>query len=250
LQFSSEYIKLPWYNHLLAIAGFLVPPAGVFLLIGSFRWVKEYAPIYLGVLLFLILHSAMQGKQERFMYTMFPFYIIIGYVGWCSISDKITWQKWKKVERLIWIFAALVNGIALLFLSTWYGKKARVEAMIYMQDKPIVAAIVANEELDNNHMLPRAYSGQWFDVIEYRAQFNFDDFSKQLSASNQKPNYLFFEVAPTSENHKLHARWRTLFPKIKLEKRIEGSIMDKWHYKANPVVKNFDYVIYKLEGSK
>lgn len=248
LKFASSYINLPWYNHVLVVVGFLVPPVGIFLFTGSFKTKKEYLPVLIGTLLFLIVHSALKGKQERFMYTMLPFFILLGYTGWCELRKKITWKKLDSFELGSWKFSLVVNLIALVFLTTWFGKKSRVDVMDYFKGKPVSGYIVANHFMDRVNMLPQAYSSQWKPVYNFHSNSNYEDFISTINEKTDslKPNYLLVEAKPGSTSLDEEEKWKQYYSNMKLETIIRGSLMDNIHYKANPIVRNHEYFVYKL----
>lgn len=246
LEFAGDYITQPWYQYLFVVPVFLVPPVGVFLFYGTFKKFKEGGPAIMGVIFFFVLHSILKGKQERFMFTILPFFIVYGYLGWLDVREKIKTIKWQKIEKGVWTFCIVINFIALPFITTWYSKKARVESMAWFYGKSDVSGvIVANDTRGSVASSPRFYSNQLFPIFRYQNKLNFEKFCDSMQ--KKSPNYILLEKKPGEETVERSKKWaKELNASLEFKTEILGSWIDRAHYKLNKIVKNDEYDIYRI----
>ncbi|MEL6561418.1 MAG: mannosyltransferase, partial [Bacteroidota bacterium] len=96
--YSQSYFTEPWYFYTLIILGVLLPPLSFFLFFGFIRAGKVDIVLWSGTLCFLIFHSLFPNKQERFIFTILPHMIILGYIGWKQFAVSSSfWQRKKKL---------------------------------------------------------------------------------------------------------------------------------------------------------
>ncbi len=168
LENAYNYITGGWYNYLLLLLGVMIPPVSIFLLIGFFVNWRKHLLVFLPTFLFLAFHSYFPNKQERFIFTIVPFIIILGMVGWNFIlNNSGFWKKNLKLNTGIWIFFWTLNIILLVPVSTMYSKRARVEAMTHLSHyKNITSIIIENINETGVDIVPKFYSAQWPKVYE------------------------------------------------------------------------------------
>ena len=242
---AYNYITGGWYNYLLLLLGVLIPPVSIFLLIGFFVNWRRHLLVFLPTFLFLAFHSYFPNKQERFIFTIVPFMIILGIVGWNFISDK--WSFWKNHSRLnagIWIFFWILNFILLVPITTMYSKRARVEAMTYLSHyENISSIIIENTNETGVDIVPKFYSGQWptvFEVTKSKPAGLLPDFS---SDPNLEPRFVLFY-----RDDNLEARvdsLKKIIPGLISETVALPSFVDRVMHWLNPYNKNETIYIYK-----
>lgn len=246
LQFGATYISQPWYQYILVTIGFLVPPFGIFCFIGSFKFKRTLLPIFLGVVAFFIAHSMFGGKQERFIFTIIPFFLVLGVPGWYAILDQYG-KKWLvKFTRGGWYFATTLNIIALLFLSLWFSKSGKVKVMDYLYEKPGLTEVnVLSYAGDRDDTIfPRAYSGQ-FPAIRQFSPAMLND-SMVLDAI-KKNNLLVIERKPSDDINSYLPDLEALGISLTHLDTFENSLMDGIHYNANPRnVSNYEYDVFTV----
>lgn len=247
---ATSYINLPWYNYIILVCGVLIPPLGVFLFIGTFKTWKKHAVMFIGLALFFVFHSYFPNKQERFMFTMIPFFIILGVIGWSEITEKYTfWKKNRWIMKFSWIWFWILNTLVIFILSTYYSKRSRVEAMLYLYDKNDVQGIIVENRLEGGaEMLPRFYAGTWAPVYKVTKQDSLFSYKEEWAElpESEKPNYILFTE---NQDDKLEDRieyMKHVFPDIRYETTVEVSVIDRIHADINPHVDNDRYYIYKI----
>src|SRR5690606_3051429 len=115
-----------YFMYVYVLTGSLLFPMGLLILMGFFRSWKKYVVLFLPVALFVAFHTVYPNRQERFVLTVLPFFIMAGVMGYALFREsRLREQIWK----ISWIAFWVLNVPMLLFASTMYSKKSRVEAM-------------------------------------------------------------------------------------------------------------------------
>lgn len=247
---SNDYINLPAFNYILLVAGVLIPPVGLFVFAGTFKAWKKYLPLFLGTIFFFGFHSYFPNKQERFMFTMIPMFVILGYVGWQELNRSAFWQKRQGFVRGSWKFFWILNGIALA-LATWQPSKlARIDVMRYMGTKTdLQTYVIDNSARDGEMLLPRFYQGRFPTYYHITKRKPIDDMLRKLrhKEAHEQPNYFIFSQRPNEDLTERIETVRAHFPTITYDTTISGSLLDQLHNKLNPKhAKNDNMVIYKV----
>jgi hypothetical protein len=175
---SGEYPNGPWYNYFLLLMGFFVFPYGLMLMVGFFNVKKKWLIIFVPTLVFLAFHSYFPNKQERFIFPILPMYIMLGVVGWQALLDgKFNAKFWKIFTKVSLIIFLIVSFAILPFITTGYSKRARVEAMLYLRNKPNVDRIMVDAtSTAPDKPLPQYYASNWtmqFRVLEKERDYDF-----------------------------------------------------------------------------
>jgi len=158
---SGEYPNGQWFNYILLLVAFFVPPWGLMLLVGFFKTKKKWLIVFIPTLIFLAFHSYFPNKQERFIFPILPMYLMLGIMGWNALLDgKLHSSFWQKFTKGSFAFFLLINFIVLAFISTSYYHRPRVESMLYFSDKaPLKCIIIEGTNTNGLKLLPRFYSG-------------------------------------------------------------------------------------------
>lgn len=247
LQAAYDYIIGPWYNYLLLLAGILIPPVSLFLLTGFFASWRKNLLIFLPAFIFLLFHSLFPNKQERFIFPIIPFVVILGIAGWSSVCEK--WSFLRRNKGFIngsWIFFWIVNTLLLMAVSFSYSKKSRVEAMTYLSGYQNVKMILLEDSRHGSaKMVPVFYMGQWVDVMS-RSESGYGlNFIKPLhnTDSLQLARFVLF-----FDNDSLESRVNALkpfLPSLEYETTIRSGLVDRFMHWINPVNLNQDIYIYR-----
>jgi len=247
---ASAYTVLPWFSYLLFILGILIPPISIFILLGYIKGFRKYLVITLPVLIFLLIHSLISNKQERFILPIIPFIIIVGVAGMNEfILNKAFFQKHKNIIKVSWIFFWTLNFIALPFVTVNYSKQSRCESMYYLNHykKNITSILLNDMNSDEPDMMPLFYLGKW-DVGIYMLSksHSISNLKSQLATldKNKYPQFvLFFGENDIPERI---ATVKQVLPDIVPEKIIYSSFMDRLMHRLNPRHnKNQTIYIYK-----
>jgi len=246
---GGEYIVLPWYTYLLTMVGYLLPPLSLFLLWGFVRNARQHLITFLPVLLFLLVHSLIGNKQERFILPVLPFIIISGIAYWNQQKSLETIRSTgQKLMRLSWVIFWVINGMGLIFLTFSYGKKARVEAMYFLYENEVRTPAVIEYSFRNEiRYPPQFYAGCWEKYVPVDAGTDLKILHQNLleKPKESRPNYVLFY-----ENESLDKRienFEKQFGKLQFESKVEPSWFDRLLYRVNSNNRLEEVHIYSFE---
>ncbi len=244
---AHDYITGPWYNYILLIAGILLPPVSLFLLAGFFKLWKKQLLLWLPAMLFLVFHSIFPNKQERFIFPILPFVVVLGVAGWTEITAQ--YKYWKQKPKLInrsWNFFWILNLILICFLTVSYSKRSRVEVMSYLSRYPDIGVILLEDTRhDDTKMVPQFYLGQWVQVYsktEKGYSWYCPDPQRDTTDLQKTGFVLFYE--DTNLDSRVAALKDTL-PGLEYEASFTPGFIDRVMYRLNPVNLNQTIVVYR-----
>ena len=265
---KHEYITGDWYMYLAVLAAMLIPPLSLLLFWGFLRTWKKHLVIFLPTILFLIFHSFYPNKQERFIFPVVPFIIILGVIGWLEFYKRSGfWQKHQMIYKVIIAIFWILNIPGLILFTPSYGKKARVETMTYLSAwKNIRFILIEDSNRQNVTMLPRYYLNQWPGFYEYPQPVGeHSDCGKLVSQGTQFIKLHSLNCLKQISNDSL-PDFVIFVNRLNLEERVEKinqylpgmeflteirpGIRDKLMYSINPVNYNVPIYIYKTASSK
>lgn len=146
---SASYGKAPWYSYILMFPLLLIPPASFVFFAGFLKTIKSRdTKIWIllsGFTVFVLFHTLIPNKLERFIIPVIPLYVVLAYKGFTEFSSHLR----TLTVRIFWA----VN-IPLLLLV--FGAKSQsniIDAAVYLKDKK--GAVV----LYNVDLWKQAYAG-------------------------------------------------------------------------------------------
>lgn len=230
--FGSTYFKSAPYMYLLTIGGALIPPLSLFFLFGAIREWRRLKFLVMPSFLFLLVHSLIQNKQERFILPIIPLIIIAGMIGWYNYTHKSTfWQKRKALNNVLWGWFWLINSLVLCVATVSYGKRSRVEAMYWLYEQGSPNFVVEYSFRDEIRYPPQFYSGYWGRYSRVDKSTDLDLFVDNLENADNRPQFvLFYEEPQRSE------RIEAFNQQVPIEFRefIEPSFLDETLHSLNP----------------
>lgn len=245
---ANSYGTDNWHMYFDLLLGLLIPPLSFVLFAGYFYSYKKTIILFWPVLIYFAFHTYFPNKQERFILTIIPIYLIGGTIGAFMLYEKYKPKFSTKLIKVCFWFVIVLNTILLAFLSPSYGKRHRVESVYYLSKLPDCNAFYiedSNKE-DDFLMPPLFYFGKWFSVYGINKVNNPE---KTLSYYNgqkgkDKPNYIIFMQAEHIDERV--AEVKKYFPKLSYITTIEPSNLDQLLYWLNPLNDNHTAYIYKL----
>jgi len=140
LNASSSHGVTPFYTFLLLFIGLTVPPAFLSRY-RKFEWKKEYAyllPTLLYFSLFVIVHSLVPHKEERFMIPVLPLFLIL-LVPLAHHIWLVEKGKWRVGYFLV------LNSTLLLLTAFSVPQKNVVDLAMYINSRPSIKTLVGVE---------------------------------------------------------------------------------------------------------
>lgn len=244
---SAEYTTGPWYVYFLFLAGIIILPINLFVFTGYFYKWKKLLILSFPTLVFLIFHSLYPNKQERFITTIIPLFLISGLIGWQYFLEKRKNNfTFYKIEKGSWIFFWIINLALLVPVSTMFSKKARVDTMVYLsQYKDLNYFVIEDVNKDVLRFPPMFYLEKWIPYDAVMQKDSLEDMAAKKAwfiSENQPGFVLFFE--PDHLDERVN-RMKNIFPELEFEKLIEPGFLDKILHWLNPVNDNQNIYIYR-----
>ena len=235
---NSNYLMYFW-----VLMGVLLFPFGLLIAIGFFRSIKQNLLLFLPTISFILFHTFYPNRQERFVLSVLPFFIILGVVGFEKLKEKSFWNKtWKTSLIIFWI----LNIPLLLFLSFTYSKKSRVESMYAIYGNKIKEEqILLEGTLETKpSMLPQFYANSWDCKFTERV----DTSQTLLVNEGAEYDYIFFFGEENVRGRML--QYKKIYPKLKLVKICNPSKLDVLLRKMNPRNKNQYIEVWETQSYK
>lgn len=136
LHYSSSYSASPFYNYILFFIAATIPP----LLLSrykKFQWKTQYSdllPILWGLFVFVVIHSLVPHKEDRFMFPILGFFFIL-------LSPVISYFRETKKTKRLWLFA--VFNLVFGFLSIYYPSQWNSIGVVrFLRDNPNIKTLV------------------------------------------------------------------------------------------------------------
>lgn len=216
-----------YFMYFLVLIGSLFVPLGILIMAGFFKSYKKYALLFIPTIAFIMFHTLYPNRQERFVLSVLPFFIILGVMGYQLFKESKTREKlWKISMIAFWV----LNIPSLFFSMTMYSKKSRVEAMYHLYHNSIdKEAILLEGSADGRtSMMPKFYAKSWYCTFTERND------STQHLLVNPTANYDYIFFFDEKDLSKRIAQYKILYPKMTLDKKCDPSLVDKLLRELNP----------------
>jgi hypothetical protein len=246
------------------VLGLLIPPVSIFLFCGFFKVWKKHLILFLPAFLFFAFHTVFSNRQERFIFPILPFFIILGVIGWDEIKNSSKYfQNHPKLVSGSFKFFWIINLILIVPVTLSSTKKSRVDAMYYFYDKKddISSILIDDIGRHKTQMLPVFYSGKTTYTItlpndaandsnQYKAAnpYSYIIPAESMNVFNKVdfidlPQYVIFVEDIDLDKRITHMK--AYFPDLQFVYEVPPSILDKIMKKLNPANKNETFYIYK-----
>jgi uncharacterized membrane protein YoaK (UPF0700 family) len=153
---AEGYPHSPPWHYVLTLLAALIPPVSILLLAAAIRGGMErrYVLAGVGVLAFLVTHSLIANKQERFLLPVLPLVFILIVAGLPWLSTRI--GRWR---RAMWGYFWAVNAALLLVVTFSYSKKDRVAPLLYVYRRHDATGVLV-AQYNQTFTVPAYYLGK------------------------------------------------------------------------------------------
>lgn len=225
---GTDYLpNTNYFMYFLVLIGVMLIPMGFVLFAGFIKSWKKYVLLFVPTLLFILFHTVYPNRQERFVLSILPFFIILGVLGYDLWKES---QRKQKIWKASWVIFWILNIPMLVFASTMYSKQSRVEAMYSIYDNSIdnERILLEGSSSQRTSMLPKFYADEWECSMTART-----DSTLPLNiAENAEFDFVFF-FDQSLLNERITA-YKTLYPNMMLVKKCNPSWLDKLLRDLNP----------------
>ena len=223
---GTEYLpNHNYFMYLYVLFGVMLFPFGLLVGFGFFRSARNQWFLFLPTFLFILFHTFYPNRQERFILTVLPLFIILGVIGYQSLIENKTANKlWKFSYRFFWVL-----NIPLLFLLSFTSSKiSRINAMyaLYGNSKPNPHILLEASGKANTSMMTKFYSNTWYATFAERKE------RADTLLNQENFDYIFF-FGDEDLNQRL-TFYKKRYPNLHLQQACEPSFVDKIAKKLNP----------------
>ncbi len=242
------YITRPWYNYLLLILGAFVPPFSFLILTGFFRAIRRAPLMFAATFVFLLIHSIIPNKQERFIGTIIPELVVLGVIGiyiWLNSPRKKLSPRFLRISLVI--FWCLNLPLMALTVFT-YNKRAQILSLASLQSKTELRGVVLDER-EKDFLAPWFYLGDAWSknkfLVEVKNDKDYQTVFEEAKQGQAPADYVIIYLEKNREQRK--QSWESVFGKLVEEQRIAPSFVDELLHKMNPKYNpSFDAVVYRI----
>jgi hypothetical protein len=214
--------------YFLVLMGIMLFPFGLLMGTGFFRSWKKHFLLFLPTLVFILFHTFYPNKQERFVLSVLPFFILLGVIGMACIREKPFWGKMWKIS---WVSFWVLNIPLLLFFTFSSSKKSLVDSMYAWNDNTMSQEQILLEATADTKppiLMPQFYASSWDCKIVERAD---SSIPMNVADHYQFDYVLFFGEKDLGSRI---AAYKKIYPKLQLVRKCEPSPIDKVLHRMNP----------------
>jgi len=187
---AGGYPSGPPWQYLLTLLWMFVPPFSLVAIAAMVRGGRRLPLFGLPALAFLIAHSLIANKQERFLLPILPVLALLAGAGFAGVRAWFDGRGWSGAYRGLWAWAAGVNALLLLVSVFTYGKKDRVAPLVAIERRHDATGVIV-AQYAYRFVVPVYYLG-WprptLMVFSQRDSLLSD--ARRVRGSAPRPNYL------------------------------------------------------------
>jgi len=136
----------PW-GYVAFLVLLAVPPAALVLLPGAWLVARRYVVISLPILLFVVAHTAIAHKEERFLLPILPLFLVLLAAAPSALSSPTAggpkWNILKRYKQPAFRLFVGVNAVALILVVSGRSQANQIEAMRRLAGSNNIRAVVS-----------------------------------------------------------------------------------------------------------
>lgn len=244
---SHLYPNGPWYQYIPLLIGIGLLPLGPLMFYGYLKSLKTNWKWAVPILIFIVFHSIYPNKQERFIFTILPIYLILGWMEYINSTNKFI-EKFqnRQWQNAFWIFNTVLL-VPLVFTSTKTGK---MDVMLKLREyENANKMLVENSQRQGREYFPLFYWGKLGKVDHITTKLSTQNYYDSVRILNRKPpEYVVF----LDTNHWNFRKNNFVKLGIQLEDsfRIYDSWIDNLVSEINLRVRKNIWTIFRLNYAK
>lgn len=215
-----------YFMYFYVLFGVMLFPFGLLIGAGFFRSSKKYFFLFFPTFCFLLFHTLYPNRQERFILSVLPFFILLGVIGYDSLRGS---KRWNSLWNFSWKAFWVINIPLLAFFTFTSTKESRVNAMyaIYNSTNPKPQILLEGSGNASISMMPKFYGNKWYASFSELTERPGD-----VSVINPSFSYIFFFGEDDLKQRVSY--YKQLYPNIHLVKKCKPSLVDQVVKKLNP----------------
>jgi 4-amino-4-deoxy-L-arabinose transferase-like glycosyltransferase len=156
---SGGYPSGPPWRYVLTLLGLFVPPFSLLAVAAMLRGGRAIPLIGIPTLGFLIAHSLIANKQERFLLPVLPLLIVLAAAGFPDVRAWFARRRWMPAYRGLWIYFGVVEAVVLGVSIFSYGKKDRVAPLVFIEKQHDAQGVII-AQFSQTFTVPAYYLGR------------------------------------------------------------------------------------------
>lgn len=217
---SDGYPSGPPWHYILTLLAALIPPVSILLLAAAVKGARQLSMLGITTLAFLVSHSLIANKQERFLLPILPVLFILIVAGLPWLAGRIA-----PAYRGMWWYFWTVNAALLLVLTFSFAKKDRVAPLLYVYRRHDATGVLVAQFNQTFHV-PGYYLGRPAPALQVVKR---GDAVRPPAAPIQY--VILYSDTPDTDQAALAA---ALDKKLTLVKIITPSLADRLAHAINP----------------
>lgn len=217
---AEGYPSSPPWHYVLTLLATLIPPVSILLLAAAVKGGRRLPLLGLAALAFLVSHSLIANKQERFLLPILPVLFILAVAGLPWLAARIA-----PAYRAMWWYFWIVNGALLIVLTFSFAKKDRVAPLLYVYRRHDATGVLVAQFNQTFHV-PDYYLGR------PRPDLVVAIVASQITTSEGPTNYvILYSDQPDVDRVTISQR---LGRELRLLTVISPSLADRLAHAINP----------------
>jgi hypothetical protein len=151
---AEGYPSSPPWQYILTLLAALIPPASVLLLAAAIKGGMRLHFLAIATSAFLVSHSLVANKQERFLLPILPLLFILIVAGLPWLAARIA-----PAYRGMWWYFWIVNAALLVVVTFSFAKKDRVEPLLVVYRRHDATGVLVAQYNQTFHV-PDYYLGR------------------------------------------------------------------------------------------
>lgn len=217
---AEGYPSSPPWHYVLTLLAALIPPVSVLLLAAAVKGGRHVPLVGIAALAFLVSHSLIANKQERFLLPILPVLFILIVAGLPWLAARIA-----RAYRGMWWYFWIVNGALLIVMTFSFAKKDRVAPLLYVYRRHDATGVLV-AQYNQTFTVPKYYLGRPAPALLVVTR------SDAVRPPAAPINYvILYSDTPDTDQAVLAA---ALDKKLTLVKTIVPSLADRLAHAINP----------------
>jgi len=187
---AGGYPSGPPWQYLLTLLWMFLPPFSLVAIAAMIRGGRRLPLFGIPALLFLVGHSLIANKQERFLLPVLPVLALLAGAGFADVRAWFARRGWPRAYSGLWAWAGGVNALLLVVSVFTYGKKDRVAPLVVIERRHDATGVVV-VQYAYTFKVPAYYLGRPRPpVVVLSSRDSLPGDGERLRAAAPRPNYL------------------------------------------------------------
>ncbi len=185
LAHASSFGTSPWYSYAGFFLALTLPPATLALARPLWRAARAHPTVSVALLVFVVAHSLVGHKEERFMFPMLPLVFVL--LGAALAELEAASSLWAKLARR-WFWG--VNAVALLVVTLSNSQQALIRPLVQAYRDGDIERVVHVHP--RRRLVPSYYLGERAELIKTASA---DEALSKLAQAPQRHTRLLLDKA-------------------------------------------------------